>query len=274
MMFLRSDRQLWSGIVFAFGVIALLMGEAVRAQAGSAADSERVDAILTRLERRNEGLRDIRCDVRLSEEDQVNLSKRTKTGNAVLRFGDPNPMFLIHFDRTETDGVLGKQEWYLFDGRWLMEGSERLQQVTQTEFAQPGEKVDFFDLETAPFPMPFGQKKETILRNFEVALAAASPSDPPETDHLVCTPKADSRFRAKYDRMEFFVRRGLDLPTRISITRNKGLETTVADFPGLDTSSINAGVKDDAFAQPAAWKKFKFVVEGAGPSVERKPENP
>lgn len=274
MMVLGSGRRLRVGGVLRMALIALVARGAAQAQTGSAAESEQVDAILTRLERRNDGLRDIRCEVRLDEEDKINLSKRTKTGKAVLRFGDPNPMFMIHFERTETDGVLGKEEWYLFDGRWLMEGSERLQQVTQTEFARPGERVDFFDLETAPFPMPFGQKKETILRNFDVVLAAAAPGDPPETDHLVCTPKTDSRFRGKYDRMEFFVRRGLDLPTRISITKNKGLETTVADFPGLDTSSINAGVKDDAFAQPAAWKKFKFVVEGTGPSVERKPESP
>ncbi len=136
----------------------------------SDASRERVDEILTELQARGDGLKDIRCKVRFVEDDRINLSKRTKVGSILFMMTEPNPHFLIHFERTEMDGVLGKREWYLFDGRWLFEVLERIRQVTKREIARPGEKVDLFDLETAPFPLPFGQKKDTILRNFEVTL--------------------------------------------------------------------------------------------------------
>ena len=79
----------------------------------------RIDEILTRLEKRSDGLEDIRCNVVFVEDDRVNLSKRTKKGSILFLITEPNPHFLIHFERTEADGVLGKREWYLFDGRWL-----------------------------------------------------------------------------------------------------------------------------------------------------------
>jgi len=224
---------------------------------------QRVDEILARLERRGDGLKDIQCRLRFEENDGINLVKRTKEGRIVFQMSEPNPQFLIHFEKTDTDGVLGKQEWYLFDGHWLFQGLERIKQVTKQEFAKPGEKIDLFDLERTPFPLPFGQKKDTILRNFDVSLVEPVSADPPNTDHLLCIPKPNSRMDRKYDRLEFFVLRDLHLPTRIVVTKNDGLEVDTAEFPDLSTKSINAGVSRKDLDAPAIWKKenYKEVVE-------------
>lgn len=231
----------------------------------------RVDEILTALQDRSDGLRDIRCDVGFVEEDQVNLTKRTKRGRIQFLITEPNPHFLIHFAKTETDGVLGKQEWYLFDGNWLHQVLERVEQITKQEVARRGEKIDLFDLEKAPFPLPFGQKKEKILSNFEVRLAPASGSDPANSDHLVCVPKADSRLRRRYDKLELFVDRSVHLPRRIVVTKSGGMEINTADFPDLSDRSINAGVTERDFDRPAAWKKYKEVVEELIPNNEEAP---
>jgi hypothetical protein len=232
------------------------------------AGAESVDTILTQLEQRSNGLKDIRCRVKFVEDDRVNLSTLTKTGRLQLMIGDPNAVFLVHFERTEVDGVVGKQEWYLFDGQWLYQALERLQQVTKQEVARAGEKLDLFDLETAPFPLPFGQKKDKILRHFEVTLAAPAPGDPPDSHHLVCIPRADSRMARKYDRLDFFVRRGLNLPVKIVVSKNDGQEVNTADFPDLTEKSINSGVSKDDFARPAAWAKYSEVVEELVPLDE------
>ena len=225
------------------------------------ASQARIDQILTQLQERSDGLNDLRCKVEFIEDDRINLSKRKKYGDILFMITEPNPHFMIHFKRTEMDGVLGKREWYLFDGRWLHEAIERIEQVTKREIAKPGEKIDLFDLETAPFPLPFGQKKEKILNNFDVALVPPAEHDPPHTDHLRCTPKAGSRLHGKYDRLEFYVHQSLHLPTRVVVTKNDGLEIIRADFPGLTEGSINAGVRKTDFAHPAAWKKYKEVIE-------------
>ncbi len=221
----------------------------------------RVDQVLIALQNRSDGLKDIRCDVRFVEDDRVNLTKRTKQGRILFQMTEPNPRFLIHFDKTQADGVLGKQEWYLFDGRWLYQGVERVEQVTKQEVARGNEKLDLFDIEKAPFPVPFGQKREKILKNFDVSLAAPSPGDPKNSDHLVCKPKVDSRLYRKYDRLDLFVDRDVQLPTRIVVTKNNGLEVNTADFPDLSKQSINTGVKPNELDRPAAWKKYKEVIE-------------
>jgi hypothetical protein len=231
----------------------------------------RIDEILTQLQQRSDGLQDIRCEVRFVEDDRVNLTQRTKFGGILFQMTKPNPHFLIHFEKTEADGVLGKQEWYLFDGQWLYQAVERIAQVTKQEVARPGMEFDLFDLEKAPFPVPFGQKRETILRNFNVTLASPAPGDPPQTDHLICVPKPDSRLYRKYERLDLFVHRDIHLPSRIVVTKNDGLEINTANFPDLSDKSINAGVKPTDFAKPAAWKKYKEIVEELVPDDDGPP---
>ena len=227
-----------------------------------------VDRILTALQKRSDGLKDIRCDVVFSDEDRVNLTKNKKSGRILLMVAKPNAHFLVHFDKTDLDGVRGKQEWYLFDGIWFYQAIERLEQVTRQLIAGSGQSIDLFDIEKAPFPMPFGQKKENILKNFEVRLAEPTGGDPPDTDHLICNPKPKSRLARRYDQLDLYVHRKLNLPTRIIVTKNNGMEVSTAEFPDLSEKSINTGVDRKDFEKPSAWAKYKDVVEEIVPVEE------
>lgn len=248
---------LLSGILAASMLTAATCAE----ETPTSADDPRVDEILTRLEQARNDMKDIRANVTFIEEDAIELSKRKKQGQIRFLMTDPNPLFMIHFDKVETDGVVGKREWYLFDGRWMFEVVERLEQVTKREIAKADEKLDFFDLEKSPFPLPFGQRKEVILRSFEVDYAEPKPNDPPETDHLICVPRPGSRLAERYDKLDYYVLRGVNLPGRVVITRNKGREVKSADFPGLRKESINTGLTSKDFSPQPEWKKYKEVVE-------------
>lgn len=245
--------------------IGLFAGVAVAQNNSADATKKRIDDILTSLQDRSDGLKDIRCKVRFVEDDRINLSKRTKTGTLRFMMGDTNPLFMVHFKRIVVDDLLGKQEWYLFDGRWLSVAIERIKQVTKTELARPGQQLDLFNLEKAPFPVPFGHKKATILRHFNVTLAPPAKGDPPGTDHLVCVPKPTSKLRRRYEKLEFFVSRTVHLPSRIVVTRNDGLEVNTADFPDLSSASINVGLSHKDFAEPKAWRKYEEVIERLAP---------
>lgn len=221
----------------------------------------RVDEVLTRLEARGDEVRDIRCAVKYEEEDRLNLTKRTKIGQVLYLVTEPNPLFYIRFDRTAVDDVLGKREWYLFDGTWFYQAVERTRTVTKQRIAKEGERIDLFDIETAPFPMPFGQKKEKILASFDVTLAAAASGPLENCDHLVCVPKAESRMARDYAKLEFFVDRELHLPRRIVITRSGAQQVTVADFPDLSSASINPGLSREEFRPAEEWKGYAVVEE-------------
>jgi hypothetical protein len=227
--------------------------------------TRKIDDILTRLQRRSDGLVDIRCKVDYLEDDRINLSMRRKLGQILFLLTDPNPHFLIDFQRTTIDDQLTRREWYLFDGYWLSQGVERTKQVTRRQVARSGEKVDLFDLETAPFPLPFGQKKEHILASFDVTLRDPIKDDPPGSDHLVCVPKAGTRLADRFERVEFFVLRSLDLPGKIVAVKKGGLETITVSFPDLAPSSINSGVTKAAFDPPKEWAGYTEVVEPLEP---------
>lgn len=231
----------------------------------------RIDEILTAQQKQSDGLKDIRCAVKFTEDDRVNLTRRVKTGKIMFMVTSANPNFMINFDKVEVDGVLGKQEWYLFDGRWLYTALERLKQVTKQEIAREGQRIDMFDLENAPFPLPFGQKKDSILRNFDVSLVPPAADDPEGADHLMCIPKPDSPMSRKYNSLEFFIRRDMHMPAKIIATKNDGYEVNIAEFPDLAPKSINAGVKDRDFVKPSAWSGYKEEVEPLGAPAE-KPE--
>lgn len=245
--------------------MAITAGVAAAQDNSKEAENKRIDSILTHLQARSDGLKDIRCKVRFVEDDRINLSKRTKIGTLRFMMGDPNPYFLVHFKRIEIDDLLGKQEWYLFTGRWLYQAIQRLEQVTKRELVRPGEKIDLFNLETAPFPVPFGHKKQTILRHFDVTLVPPAKGDPPGTDHIVCVPKPTSELRRRYDKLELFVSRDVHLPSRIVVTRNDGLEVNTTDFPDLSSASINVGLTAKDFIRPKAWRKFEEVIERLAP---------
>lgn len=255
-------------------MIATLTGLVVQdapAKATTARNDQKIDQILTRLEERNETLRDIQCKIEFVEKDEVNISKRKKSGTVQFMAADPNPLFMIHLERGEADGVLLRQEWYLFDGRFLFEAVERRKHVTKREIVRPGEKRDFFDLEKTPFPLPFGQKKASILKHFDITLAKSQASDPPQTDHLICVPKATSRLYRKYDRLDMFVHRQVHLPIRIVVVKNDGYETQTANFPDLSIESINTGLSKADFKKPKAWIGYEEDVEMLPPAAKPSP---
>jgi hypothetical protein len=249
-----------AGFLFAMFVGASVLSEDVPRPKDDASQAE-VDEILTRLQKRSDGLKDILCTVKYVEEDRINLSTNEKHGRLMFLMADPNPKWRVDFTKTIMDEQQGKREWYMFDGRWIYEAKERTRQVIKREFARPGEKVDFFDMETAPLPLPFGQKKEQILEHFEVSIKPPAKGDPKDTDHLVCIPKPTSRLAEKYEKFELFVQRDVDLPSRIVVTKNKGLEVLSADFPDLSPQSLNTGIKPSEFSELKEWDDYELTVE-------------
>ena len=175
-----------------FVLLLTLAAAANQPQSPPAASPAEVDPILSRLEQRGNGVKDLRCKLRYTIDDKVNLARLTKPGWILFKRAEPHDVFLIHFETTIEDGVApkDKREWYLFKDRWLWEVKEAAKTIIKREFVAAGGKVDLFDLD-APFPVPFGQKKDQILRNFEVSLAPPAADDPPNADHLLCLPKPE-----------------------------------------------------------------------------------
>lgn len=229
---------------------------------GLAGSRPTVETILERVEARGQSVNDIRCKVVFTVVDRIADDKVERQGEIIYKKKSPNPLFMITFNKTVQEGVVKREKfWYLFDGRWFIEATERARSIIKRDIAPPGTEIDLFSIEKAPFPIPFGQKKDDILAHFDVTFGAGGKDLAEETDHLICTPKQDSRMARDYHRLEFFVCRSLHLPRRIVMTTQDGAKITTADFPDLSTRSINTKLADSLFRMPPETKKYAVSVE-------------
>ncbi len=182
-----------------------------------------VDGILDRLDARGREIKGLSADLVYRHITTIPVdAEQKKFGSLLFARGEPNASFLIHFTRLVADGVVTKnEEIYAFDGRWYIErkDAESLKTVLRREICRAGERMDPFELGKGPFPLPFGQKREEILRQFEVSLSAWREGDPKDSKHLHCIPRKDSRMAEEYNRVEFYVDPILELPVKIVTER-------------------------------------------------------
>ena len=169
--------------------------------------------MLDRLERADRELKDLQAGVVYSVVQLIKANKGdpddVETFFGTIKFlKTPEPSrFFLHFDRM-SDGVLlhrDKQRWIIFDGVWLTRANETGQSVEREQIVRPGEKSDLFKLGQGIFPMPFGQKKADMLKNFNVRLVPHRDDDPPGTDHLICETKKSCDLADQFERIELFV---------------------------------------------------------------------
>jgi hypothetical protein len=150
-----------------------------------------VDKILTRLETR--AVNDLQAKVSWTlryvlDEDADAV---TKKGELWYRQQQPAAKFLVHFTQKVTANRIHElDERHLFDGRWYVELN------SETKTVKLGE---------GPFPVPFGQKKADILKEFDVSFVPRVQTDPPATDHLKLIARPSSESGHSYRQVDVWV---------------------------------------------------------------------
>ncbi len=203
-----------------------------------------VDRILETLERRGDTVEDLSCNLTLEIDDKVVFEKQTKHGKLLFRRERPSALFRVDFHKLiEGDGVVkhrGHAEWHIFDGHWYTEARESTRTVIKRRIVREGETFDPFEVGSSPFPLPFGQKKADILKNFAVELVPPAKGDPPESDHLKCVPRAGSRYADDYSELHFHISREKELPVRVVTHQKKERKTLTATFKRIETNKAPA----------------------------------
>lgn len=212
-----------------------------------------VDAILLRLEARR--VTDLRARVSwrlhyvLDAEDEA----LTKLGDLWFQDTKPVARFLIHFrERRAPDGRSDPlDERHLFDGEWYTEVQSQARSVTRRQVRSATDPGNPYRVGEGTFPLPFGQKKDDILREFEVFLLDRADNDPPDTDRLRLKPRPHTRAATEYGELHFWiVRDGLlaGLPIRVQVAKLDGtgkLNSTITiQFRNVE---LNTGLDDRLF---------------------------
>ena len=153
---------------------------------------------------------------------------------------------------------------YAFTGQWLTVAKHRIKQMTRYQVAAEGQHIEPLRLGKGPFPLPFGQKKEDVVKYFSVATRPAGPADPANTDYLKLATREPYRKEMTFVTLEMWVDRASRLPIKIiSVDRNRSDVTTVL-FKNLQT---NKELPADLFnlPKPPGWELRIEPLEKATP---------
>lgn len=202
-----------------------------------------IDKILDRLEEKGRAIQGLECELVYQYITVFPVEDRqVKEGSLLFARMEPNPKFFVEFKKITAGGVVSNNpERFVFDGVWLTERNDKAKTIIKRQVVRPGEKVDLFEIGKGPFPLPFGQKRQEILRLFKVTLKPFEPSDPPGSHHLHCIPQANSDLADKYNWVDIFVDKTLDLPVRIVSERVSDENRIQVDFKAIDTHAAPAG---------------------------------
>ncbi len=233
-----------------------------------------VSLVLDRMEQAGAQLRDLSADVAYSVLQTIKINPddpdevQNYQGNVLLIKSPTESAFMVHFDEWN-DGINRhkNQQWYVFDGHWLIEAKEPANTIVKRELASPGEKSDPFKLGEGPVPLPLGEKKDEILKHFDIVLAPPAPDDPESTDHLLCTPKSDSRLAERYSRIELFISNSdkltaCGLPIRVVLHDKKENTRKSAVFSNVKK---NSDLKMSDFQLPSKTKSWPIELEPLNP---------
>ncbi len=145
--------------------------------------------------------------------------------------------FNIRFEQTITGQTIDENvREYIFDGEWLVEKFVNDRQFIKRQMVAPGEHWDPLRLGEGPFPVPIGQRRADILREF-VAKLATDPATGLEhprlieqaasTYQLVLEPRPELMDSAEFETVRLWYDHDTLLPRMIRAINFAGDKTTV-----------------------------------------------
>ncbi len=202
------------------------------------APAEVID-LLDRLEKSNDDLAALTADVQYEKEDALLGRKELRTGNLIYQqspaAGDSKSReksFAVLFENTIIANVKREDsKHYIFKQRWLVEIDFKNKQFIKREIVPPGSQLDPLKLGEGPIPLPIGQKKEDVLKRFDVTNLTIPEkgllSQLKDVEGLLLIPKPGVKESKDYSRIEVFFDKATLLPIGVNQFETNGDRKTV-----------------------------------------------
>ena len=217
------------------------------------------DKVLDALKQRGKDLKDFTADVSIAETDTTLGTEHLKVGKVWFQqLNNDETRIRVFFDKKKINGkMIEARHDYLLEGGTLIEMNFDKKELARRQVLKPGQKLNPLKLGEGPFPLPIGQEREEVYKNFGVKKMASEKDDPANTEHVRLKPLVGTRFARKFLQIDVFVAES-GFPIRI-VTLDKG--GTTERTTDLTNLKINGGLKDDNFKMPTPNKDWKVVEE-------------
>ena len=174
------------------------------------------DQVLDALDSRGRNLSGFVADVTLTEIDDATQAESIRAGRVWYQRRPGNDRIRVTFDR-RLEGRFARAEKveYLLDGGWLWDRDYKRAIEVKRQVLRPGEKINLLKLGEGPFPLPIGQPKEDVHKEFEVSRGKGGGGDPKGTEHVSLKPREGTRLARKFNRIDVWVDRQTHMPVVI-----------------------------------------------------------
>lgn len=233
-----------------------------------------VDKILTRLEKRQ--VHDLRARLAWQQRYVIDTPEdaTVKRGQIWYQDTDPVARFFIRFTEKIAAGRKDKlDERHMFDGQWYVMLQSRTKTVERRQVRKPDDPGDPYKVGEGVFPLPFGQKKADILREFSVEKIAPGKDEPENTDHIRLTPRSGTRTGQTYRRLDFWVSRegktaGLPVMVQAAKLDGTGKVNSYITISFAD-ARLNEGFSGSVFdiKTPSGYQEIVEKLEPVPPPV-------
>jgi outer membrane lipoprotein-sorting protein len=182
----------------------------------AAATDPEVDRTLDALDARGRNLNQFVADVTLTETDESTQLESQRTGRVWYHKRQGNDRIRVTFDQ-KLEGRFKKPEKleYLLEGGWLVDRDYRRSIEVKRQVLRPGEKINLLKLGEGPFPLPIGQPKEEVHKEFEVGKGDPTLEGPEGTSHISLKPREGTRLARKFAQIDVWVDPKTQMPVRI-----------------------------------------------------------
>ena len=210
-----------------------------------------LDEVLDALDARGRSLREFTADVHLKEIDEATQLESERTGRVWYQkeAGDDSRIRVVFDQKLEGRFAKPEKVEYLLDDGWLVDRDYRRTVQVKRQVLRPGEKVNLLKLGEGPFPLPIGQTKEQVHKEFEVTKGTLVEGDPKGTVHVTLKPRKGTRLAEKFNVIDVWVDPKTNMPVRI-----EGLDVNETTRRQTDLTNIKVnpqpGLGDRDFALP------------------------
>jgi hypothetical protein len=217
------------------------------APAGPLNPNSSLDQILDALHQRGVGLKDFAGDVVLADTDALTGDTQTFTGKVWFQEKGPGDARIrVRFDKKQIGKRVDEQARmeYVLDDGWLIERDYKRKLQVDRQVLKPGEKINLLKLGEGPFPLPIGQPREEVLKQFDVKKIDPAADDPQGTIHVQLAPKKGTQFARKFSLIDVWIDPQSHFPRKI-----KTLDTNQTEIKSTDLTNIqvNQNLTDQQF---------------------------
>lgn len=219
-----------------------------------------IDELLDALDARGKHLESLSASVRLTETDPGMGSTVIRTGRFWLSNAGGDPRVRVRCEQRQVaNRVRDEVIEYLLSGDTLFDRDVSRKREVRRKIRRASERTNLLKLGEGPFPLPIGQDRVEVLREFEVSKPPPGPDDPPGTVRLRLKPRRDSSFARRFSSMDVWISLDDAMPIKVLVDDEDAGVVRVSE---LSEVKINAAVdRRDLELPPIDPREWDIIQE-------------